>query len=230
MIIAVCLSGQVRTFAENLAGLHEMFVMAAGGEQHVHYFGALHFADRLWATKLPWQAVTVEQMVTPPRFHHPALQHPREKVNPERVLWEQYQGVASVGALVRAHEWLRGSRYQWIVRCRFDLSVRTPMEDLSTLAADAIYFPGCDNWYGHNDRFAFGPSVLMEHYFTFPRAIARYLIEPARDKVASEIFLGQHLAVEGVPCKTTRAVLVTNRGGGVFDQPVYHPLQGDTSP
>ncbi len=227
MKIAVCFSGQVRTFQENAPGLRAMFAAAADGEANVHYFGALHAEDAAWAGLWPWQAVIVERMERVPRFHHPALGHPRNKEHPEFCLWQQWQGVMSVGQLLGLHEWLRGERYDWVVRCRFDLAVRAPMERLATLAPAAAYFPRCDNWYGLNDRFAFGPPVLMEHYWTFPREVGRYLIEPITPKIAGEGFLAQHLRARGVPIARTAAVLVTNRGGGVLDKPVYHPAHGD---
>jgi hypothetical protein len=230
MKIAVCFSGQVRTFAENAPGLHAMFTAAAGGDANVHYYGALHAEDRDWATRWPWHAVTLEQMEAVPRYHHPALGHPRNKEHPEFCLWQQWQGIMSVGQLLRLHEWLRGARYDWVVRCRFDLAVRAPMERLATLAPTAAYFPRCDNWYGLNDRFAFGPSVLMEHYWTFPYDVGRYLVEPVTHKVAGEGFIAQHLQARGVPIARTTAVLVTNRGNGKIDEPVYHTAHGDIPP
>ena len=230
MTIAVCLSGQIRTFAENAASLHAMFTAAAGGEANVHYYGALHAEDRDWATRWPWHAVTVEQMEAVPRYHHPALGHPRNKEHPEFCLWQQWQGLISAGQLVHLHERLRGRVYDWLVRCRFDLAVRTPMEALATLPAWGLYFPKCDNWYGYNDRFCFGPSRLMHEYFAFPWAAARHLIEPSQHKVAGEVLSADHLGAAGVPVLRTRAVLCTNRGNGKIDQPVYHPAHGDIPP
>jgi hypothetical protein len=227
MMIAVCLSGQVRTFVENASCLRAMFASAAGGEDNVHYFGALHADDAAWTTLWPWQAVTLEQMESVPRYHHPALGHPVNKHFPERCLWQQWQGLMSAARLVKYHERLRGLSYDWIVRCRFDLAVLTPMEKLQELPATAIYFPKCDNWYGYNDRFCFGPSHLMHEYFRFPWSAARHLIESSQPRVAGEVLSYDHLVAAGIPVLRTRAILVTNRGNGVFDKPVCHAAHGD---
>ena len=60
---------------------------------------------------------------------------------------------------------LTGHRHDWIIRVRPDSVFLTRIEDLNLLRP-GIYFPQHDNWFGLNDRLAFGESAIMERYFT----------------------------------------------------------------
>lgn len=56
-------------------------------------------------------------------------------------------------------------KYDWYVRCRFDMSFLTDLDDLEKLDKDCLYippYPEVDDWY--YDRFGFGGYKVMKVY------------------------------------------------------------------
>lgn len=229
LTVAVAFSGQLRTFAENHSALLRMFSEAAGEGAEIRIFGALHAADLHQGAQFPWHAVEFLQMPLPPgRWREIALKYPAKSGDIVRAAREQWQGLLAAGRMVRAWERERSRRFDWVVRCRPDLAVVEPMEPLASLDPARCYFPRHNNWNGLNDRFAFGPSLLMQQYFAYPAHLAEfYLPSSTRPKLGCEHALAWHLANERVPIARTRAVLQPRREGGVIDPPVYRADRGD---
>ena len=240
--VAVAVSGQIRSFEKNAVALEAMFKEAAGPGAQVDWFGALWREDAEWATRWPWTSVAILQPQRNPEIKGLPMYYPGSVSEPEQRMWQQWQGYLVVGGLVRLAEEARGNlRYDWVVRCRPDLQVVRPMEALSTLAPDGIYAPSHDNWNGINDRFAFGPSVLMEHYFKLGASVYQYFAQPKPltrpDSRNPEGILRRYLERLGIPRRHTRAVFNTLRVNGELITPTwrgdredYLPMRMDAAP
>lgn len=106
-----------------------------------------------------------------------------------------------------------GHQAECIVRVRADLLFRTGPE-LPSL--DAVYIAKFCNFYGLNDRFAFGPYKYMQKYFTRLDVLDEYIDN--KGVFHPETFLAH--ALKDVPVKRTNAVFDTLRKDGSLDKPV----------
>jgi hypothetical protein len=231
MRLAVAISGQIRTFAANAAALDAMFRAAVGPSGQVDYFGALHAEDWAWVGRWAWTSCVVMQMQVHPDLTGIPIGYPWAAADPAQAMWQAWQGLRAVGALVRLAEEARGGlRYDWICRCRPDMAVITPMEQLEDLAQDAIYAPAHDNWGGVMDRFWFGPSALMEHSFRCGESVAPFFLRPEapdRDTRCFEVILNWHLRRAGIQVRRSQAIMGTRRMTGEIQQPIWRPDRGD---
>jgi glycosyltransferase involved in cell wall biosynthesis len=240
--VAVAVSGQIRSFAKNAAGLDAMFKAAAGPGAQVDWFGALWREDVAWAEMWPWTSVAILHPQRNPEIKGLPIFYPGNRAESEQMIWQQWQGYLVVGSLVRLAEEAQGNLcYDWVIRCRPDLQVVRPMEALSTLTPDGIYAPSHDNWNGINDRFAFGPSLLMEQYFKLGTTVYQYFAQPKPltrpDSRNPEGILRRHLERLGIPRRFTRAVFNTLRVNGELIAPTwrgdredYLPMRIDAAP
>lgn len=107
-----------------------------------------------------------------------------------------------------------------VVRMRPDLDFSVPPEEPKT---DAIYIPKFANYWGYNDRFAYGPRRLMEKYFKRMEVLDYYIDRGGI--FHPESFLGWRLEHEDV--KRTDAVFDSVRMDGSRDRPAYGKEWGD---
>jgi hypothetical protein len=114
-----------------------------------------------------------------------------------------------------------------IVRARPDSLFYVPPESAAEMTPDgALHVPRFANWWGLNDRFAWGTPDVMERYFTRLSRLDEYI--DAGGVFHAETFLAW--AMQGVPIKRSRAVFASVRDDGTRDEPVYFPAAGDELP
>ena len=107
-----------------------------------------------------------------------------------------------------------------IVRLRPDLVFITPPENPMD---DAIYIPKFCNYWGLNDRFAFGRTSWMETYFTRAKKLDEYIARGGIFHPESFLAYSLHL----LPIKRTDAVFDTLRKEGSLDVAVSKEEWGD---
>lgn len=113
--------------------------------------------------------------------------------------------------------------YGAIVRIRPDMRVLDPMDDMQ-FDQHSICIPKRDNYYGYNDRFAFGPTHLMQPYMTRLDSFAEFANE---HPVHTEIFLKWFLDKHGIPVSRMNTKFVTMRKNGGFLPPQQKEVYGD---
>ena len=233
MNLAVAISGQIRTFPQTCAALDAMFRNVVGNEGVVDYFGAFPYEDAEWVNRWAWTAVAFIVPQRNPEIRGLPIWHNTPQPEPEQTIWRQAQLTIAVGALVRSVEKARGDiRYDWVVRCRPDLVFDRPMEPLAEVEPDGIYAVAHDNWQGVNDRFAFGPSVLMEHYLRWGESIHQFFSQPVATAAVSrnsENVLRRHLERLGIKRRYTRAVVSCLRMDGTLQRPNWRHDYNDAS-
>ena len=233
--IAVAVSGQIRSFAKNADALSDMFQQAVGPGGQIDWFGAFWKSDAEWATRWPWTSVAILQALRNPEIKGLPIYYPGNRFESEQMIWQQWQGHLVVGSLIRLAEEAQGNlRYDWVIRCRPDLQIVRPMEALSMLQPDGIYIPSHDNWNGCNDRFAVGPSLLMEEYFKLGASVYQYFAQPKPltrpDSRNPEGILRRHLERLGITRRYTRAVFNTLRVSGELIVPTWRGDREDYLP
>jgi hypothetical protein len=107
-----------------------------------------------------------------------------------------------------------------IVRCRPDLTFSVPPEPPEN---SAVYIPTFCNWFGLNDRFAFGGLTSMRMYMTRFDLLDEYIDQGGI--FHPETFLAWVLRDAAV--QRTRAVFSTLRPDGTLDEPIWSTGAGD---
>lgn len=115
--------------------------------------------------------------------------------------------ISGVQAVLRQHWFLkeanklkteaelsRNKPYKWVIRLRPDTMFNNSIEDLTNLNPDSIYIPKFSNFFGYNDRFAFGSSSVMDVYNNridridecpdfHPESILKYCLDTSNVKI-----------------------------------------------
>lgn len=168
MKIALCLSGQARSFdkafpfvKKNLLDKHDVTVF-------FHTWNTvdeteilkLYTNSQLWLTEPPQEPDLSKYTRVPPP-------QPNWKVkDPALSTWAQFYSLNKANTLKIKYEREFGMNFDWVIRSRFDFALNTeiPFEDLDN---SKLYIPNCrmtpDRDFG-NDQFAFSSSRNMDKY------------------------------------------------------------------
>jgi hypothetical protein len=205
----VLISGQMRTADQCAAGIREIYPDAT----FVVHAVADDDAEKAFLFR-PAATVIEPQYEMPERREY-SWQMGRGCHGAQRVL-KQLWGLRRVWQVFEAS----GIEADCIVRCRPDLVFGVRPEPF---AGTGWRVPKFANWYGFNDRFAFGDLPSMRRYFTRLDRLDEYIDQGGI--FHPETFLGW--AMRGVPAQSTRAVFATLRADGTRDEPVWFEPAGD---
>ena len=208
MKTAVLISGQMRTADQCAAGIRQVypdvpFVVHAVADDD---------AEKAFLFR-PAVTVIEPQQEMPERREY-SWQIDRGCHGVQRVL-KQLWGLRRVWQVFEAS----GIEADVIVRCRPDIAFSVPPEP----PAAGFWVPWFANWFGLNDRFAFGDREVMQRYFTRLDRLDEYI--DAGGIFHPETFLGW--AMQGIHAESTRAVFATVRPDGTRDEPAWHENAGD---
>jgi hypothetical protein len=210
MKTVVLISGQMRTADQCAAGIRSLYPDAT----FVVHAVADEDADKAFLFR---PAVTViEPQHEMPEQREYSWQMGRGCHGVQRVL-KQLWGLRRVWQVFEAS----GIEADCIVRCRSDLVFAVPPEP----PAAGFWVPTFCNWWGLNDRYAFGDLPAMRRYFTRLDRLDEYT--DAGGIFHPETFLGW--AMQGVKMTRTRAVFSTLRADGSLDRPVWVFDAGDVA-
>jgi hypothetical protein len=208
MKTVVLISGQMRTADQCAAGIREHYPDAP----FVVHAVADDDAEKAFRFR-PAVTVIEPQHEMPERREY-SWQMDRGCHGVQRVL-KQLWGLRRVWQVFEAS----GIEADCVVRCRSDLLFAVPPEP----PTPGFWVPTFANWWGLNDRFAFGDLPTMRRYFTRLDRLDEYIDQGGI--FHPETFLGW--AVRDVPVTRTRAVFSTLRADGSLDRPVWVQNAGD---
>jgi len=208
MKAAVLISGQMRTADQCAAGIRQVypdvpFVVHAVADDD---------AEKAFLFR-PAVTVIEPQHEMPERREY-SWQIDRGCHGVQRVL-KQLWGLRRVWQVFEAS----GIEADVIVRCRPDIAFSVPPEP----PAAGFWVPWFANWFGLNDRFAFGDREVMQRYFTRLDRLDQYIDE--HRPFHPESFLDWAMA--DVPVSRSRAIFSTIRPDGSRDEPVWIADAGD---
>ncbi len=216
MSTAVLISGQMRSAERCVQPILQAF---PGADFYIH---AVQDEDASKASlfgpavvKVEAQPVFVERVA----YH---TQSARYVVGVMPVL-AQLWGLEKVWELFEAES---GSRkYDWIVRCRSDILIKTPPEPESQYRGD-LMIPRFSNYWGLNDRFAIMRAKFGKQYFDRRRHLDDYIEKG--NIFHPETFLGW--TMRDVVTVRTQTIFPTLRKNGFQCQPDYFRECGDNFP
>jgi len=211
MRTVVLISGQMRTADNCAAGIREIYPDAT----FVVHAVADDDAEKAFLFR-PAATVIEPQHEMPERRKY-SVQIGRGCHGVQRVL-KQLWGLRRVWQVFEAS----GIGADCIVRCRPDLVFGVRPEPF---AGTGWRVPTFCNWYGFNDRFAFGDLRAMRRYFTRLDRLDEYIDQGGI--FHPETFLAW--AMQGIPAQSTRAVFATLRADGTRDEPVWAFEAGDVA-
>jgi hypothetical protein len=211
MRTVVLISGQMRTADQCAAGIREIYPDAT----FVVHAVADDDAEKAFLFR-PAVTVIEPQHEMPERREY-SVQIGRGCHGVQRVL-KQLWGLRRVWQVFEAS----GIEADVIVRCRADLVFGVRPE---LFAGTGWRVPTFCNWWGYNDRFAFGDLPAMRRYFTRLDRLDEYIDQGGI--FHPETFLGW--AMQGIPAQSTRAVFATLRADGTRDEPVWAFEAGDVA-
>jgi hypothetical protein len=209
MKTAVLVSGQMRTADKCAAGIRDIYPDAT----FIVHAVADEDADKAFLFR-PSVTVVEPQFEMPERREY-STQIGRGCHGVQRVL-KQLWGLRRAWQVFEAS----GIEADCVVRCRSDLAFSVPPEPFE---GTGWRVPTFCNWFGCNDRFAFGELTAMRRYFTRLDRLDEYI--NAGGIFHPETFLGW--AMRGVSAESTRAVFATVRADGSRDEPVWLREAGD---
>jgi hypothetical protein len=210
MKTVVLISGQMRTADQCAAGIRSLYPDAT----FVVHAVADEDAEKAFLFR-PAVTVIEPQHEMPERREY-SWQMGRGCHGVQRVL-KQLWGLRRVWQVFEQS----GIEADCIVRCRSDLVFAVPPEP----PAAGFWVPTFCNWWGLNDRYAFGDLPAMRRYFTRLDRLDEYT--DAGGIFHPETFLGW--AMQGVKMTRTRAVFSTLRADGSLDRPVWVFDAGDVA-
>lgn len=223
MRFALCFSGQMRSLDQCVTSIRHHLIepLAAGGANEVDVF--VHAAadeDADTALRLDPRILHIEPQ---PTFDEKlyALRIGRGCVGIQSVL-RQLWSIQKSNELKRRYATSRGFRYDCAMRVRPDTEfAQGPLEALRfTPGTRGVWIPKFSNWYGLNDRFAWGSDLEMDLYSNRFDALDHYLA--AGGVFHPESFLFWTLAVRRVPIFRSDVAFYTLRKNGDRIVPDFH--------
>lgn len=178
-------------------------------------------------------------------FVHTALDgdtHKAYLLDPKRLLaekdiemdehrWQSYRGLRNIKGLLlqvwslkQAYDLVQGD-YGAVLRLRTDTRPLQPLDDMD-FDNQSVFIPKADNYFGYNDRFAFGPTHLMAHYMTRFDRLNEFAIAN-NNMLHAETFLKWALDTRQVPVKRISMKLATARQNGDIDRSQSTKEYGD---
>jgi hypothetical protein len=169
--VAVCISGQYRSFDECLPSIFDNLILT-NTEYELKFFTS--FAKENGKTiNVPLEFFNVSTMIKIeedcilPDLSYQKSKYKKEgfNLNDERdpiLIFRQLKQFKSVFNLVKEYEKDNNITFDYVVRLRPDLELKTIFK--WELNDESIQVPLEDSFGGYNDRFAVGPRNLMEVY------------------------------------------------------------------
>ncbi|MDD2763130.1 MAG: hypothetical protein PHE83_04030 [Opitutaceae bacterium] len=224
MKTAVLISGQMRSLDVCITSIQKHVLDRIGD-----YDVLAHVADDedAWKVELlePKQCLVVAQ----PTFDEKNYIHRsgRGVIGIQPVL-RMFWSMEESNKLRRAAEAGRGAPYDWVIRLRPDTQFFSDIEDLAACDPSAVYLPTFCNYWGYQDRFAFGGVRAMDAYHDKCALVDTCMA--AGGVFHPESILKWAIDHAGVPVKRTEILFDTLRKNGSRIRPVWEERYGDVVP
>lgn len=224
MKTAVLISGQMRSAATCLPSIQKHVLERIGD-----YDLFAHVADDAdtWTAELfePTKLVVVKQ----PELDEKNYIHRtgRGVIGVQQVL-RMFWSMEESNKLKQQAEAERGAKYDWVIRLRPDTQFFSNIEDLATCDPRAIYIPTFCNYWGYQDRFAFGGSAEMDVYHHKLALLDTFVAEGGI--YHPETILKWCIDRAGTPVNRTEIMFDTLRKNGERIRACWHECYGDVIP
>jgi len=171
--VAVCISGQFRTFDRCLPSIFDNLILT-NTKFELKFFTSFVKEDKTPIT-IPVEFFEISSIIKIEEdpilpdlsFQKKKYVHESFILNSEidpKLIYYQLNQISSVYNLVKEYEVNNNMVFDYIMRLRPDLEIKSHFN--WELLGNEILLPSEDSFGGYNDRFAVGPRHLMEIYMT----------------------------------------------------------------
>lgn len=165
MRIALCFSGQLRTFEECFPYIEDNLIKA--NPQHefdmIGYFNSDNDLIYDELKDYPFKSLLVEPDVELPNLMYQDNKYTINYPPRSKAVFYQLYAIQNANKLRKQYEQDNNFEYDFVVRIRPDFKYLDSV-DLSNLEFGKIYLPLENDHFGYNDRFAIGSREVMEIY------------------------------------------------------------------
>jgi hypothetical protein len=165
MRIALCFSGQLRTFEECFPYIEDNLIKA-NPQHEFDMIGYFNSDNNLIYDELkdyPFKLLLVEPDVELPNLMYQDNKYTINYPPRSKAVFYQLYAIQNANKLRKQYEQDNNFEYDFVVRIRPDFKYLDSV-DLSNLEFDKIYLPLENDHFGYNDRFAIGSREVMEVY------------------------------------------------------------------
>lgn len=163
MRIALCLSGQLRTFEECFSYIEDNLIKA-NPQYNFDLFGYFNSDNEIeYLNKYPFKSIKIEPDVELPNLVYQDNKYTINYPPRSKAVYYQLYAIQKTNNLRKQYEQDQEFKYDYIARIRPDLKYLTEV-DLSNITNNKIYLPVENDHFGYNDRFAIGDRDVMEIY------------------------------------------------------------------
>ncbi len=230
MRVALLLSGQVRSFADNWPSF-QRHILDKLPTSYVDVF--CHAPDEPESRILldyDFRQVLIEKMpLIPDQQYRRVADMPGKPWYPPAFVAQAHLrrlcALRAVGRMMASTEMVQGWKYDWAIRARYDIEFTSDLEDISTFDPAFIYVPKFASWGGINDRFAVGTSEAIWHYCDAWSTKDDALREQGR--MHSESHCHWHLKNTGHWGIARTSILFDTVRHGHREPPKFDPYWGD---
>jgi len=221
---AVLVSGQMRSLDLCITSIQKHLLSKIGD-----YDIIAHVADDedAWKVKLlePRKCVVVAQpLLDEKNYIH---RTGRGVIGVQQVL-RMFWSMEAANTLRKTAESERGVPYDWVVRLRPDTQFFSDIEDLSACDPATVYIPTFCNYWGYQDRFAFGGPAAMDAYHEKLSLLDTFVDQSGI--YHPETILKWVLDRAGTPVRRTDIMFDTLRKNGQRIRPSWQAQYGDPLP
>jgi hypothetical protein len=165
MRIALCFSGQPRTFEECFPYIEDNLIKA-NPQYEFDMIGYFNSNNDLMYDELkdyPFKSLLVEPDVELPNLTYQDNKYTINYPPRSKAVFYQLYAIQNANKLRKQYEQDNNFEYDFVVRIRPDFKYLDSV-DLSNLEFGKIYLPLENDHFGYNDRFAIGSREVMEVY------------------------------------------------------------------
>ena len=160
--VAICMSGQLRTFKECFSYIQENLIECNQNDFQVDLFGYINSEEKIDLSEYPFAKLVVEPDKPLPDLSYQYFTYSVSRPAEKEVYYQLY-GMRQSLEVMKSYEQENNIQYDYIARIRPDFKYLTEVDFLS-LENDKVFIPCYNDHRGLNDRFAIGDRRVMDIY------------------------------------------------------------------
>ena len=180
--IALCLSGQIRTFDKCFPSLKKHILDIVDCDVFAHFCYNNDVSNSNLSV-IDFVDIIIEKDIKLDNKEYASRMGPGLTPQYVQQILQQFLSITKCNNIKSRHEEINGFKYDWVIRARTDalfkcdispISFQGTKKDILQLDNGCVYIPSFACYGGYNDRFAFGNSKNMDTYASLSSHVDDY--------------------------------------------------------